>query len=68
MVASVPVIVFFGVVLAGLLTSIFVFEAFVTQLYTGPGHKYIVSLLPHVLMHKLILALRYSLSAQRSFS
>lgn len=43
MVASIPVIFFFGVVLAALLTSIFVFEAFVTQLYTGPGHKYIVS-------------------------
>jgi anoctamin-10 len=43
MVASIPVIIFFGIVLAGLLTSIFVFEAFVTQLYTGPGHKYIVS-------------------------
>ena len=43
MVASIPVIILFGIVLAGLLTSIFVFEAFVTQLYTGPGHKYIVS-------------------------
>jgi hypothetical protein len=44
MVASFPVILFFALVLAALLTSIFVFEAFVTQLYTGPGHKYIVSL------------------------
>lgn len=43
MVASVPVIVLFAAILGGLLTSIFVFEAFVTQLYTGPGHKYIVS-------------------------
>jgi anoctamin-10 len=52
MVASVPVIMFFGVVLAGLLTAIFVFEAFVTQLYTGPGHKYIVSTsLPPFLTH-----------------
>lgn len=40
-IASLPVIVFFGVVLAVLLTIIFVLEAFVTDLYTGPGHKYI---------------------------
>ena len=44
MVASVPVILLFAAVLAALLTAIFVFEAFVTHLYTGPGHKYIVSL------------------------
>ena len=47
MVASVPVIMLFGVVLAGLLTGIFVFEAFVTHLYTGPGHKFIVSTRSH---------------------
>jgi anoctamin-10 len=41
--ASAPVIFLFAVFLAGLLTSIFVFEAFITQLYTGPGHQYIVS-------------------------
>ncbi|KAF8877895.1 calcium-activated chloride channel-domain-containing protein [Infundibulicybe gibba] len=41
MVASLPIILLFAGVLAALLTGIFVFEAFVTQLYTGPGHKYI---------------------------
>jgi anoctamin-10 len=41
--ASVPVILLFAGVLGTLLTSIFVFEAFITQLYTGPGQKYIVS-------------------------
>lgn len=38
---SVPVIALFASVLAVLLTAIFVFEAFVTTLYTGPGHRYI---------------------------
>ena len=42
-IASLPVILFFASVLAVLLTGIFVFEAFVTQLYTGPGHQLIVS-------------------------
>lgn len=41
--ASLPLILFFATVLAGLLTGIFVFEAFVTQLYKGPGLKLIVS-------------------------
>ena len=41
--ASLPVILFFASILAVLLTAIFVFEAFVTHLYTGPGHKFIVS-------------------------
>ncbi|KAJ7498162.1 calcium-activated chloride channel-domain-containing protein [Mycena galericulata] len=41
MIASLPVIALFAAVLVSLLTGIFVFEAFVTQLYTGPGHKYI---------------------------
>lgn len=41
--ASLPVILFFASILAVLLTAIFVFEAFVTHLYTGPGHKLIVS-------------------------
>jgi len=40
-------------VLAALLTSIFVFEAFVTQLYTGPGHKYI-SFSPTILLVALV--------------
>ena len=40
---SVPVIVLFATILAILLSAIFVLEAFVTALYTGPGHRYIVS-------------------------
>ncbi|KAI9440392.1 DUF590-domain-containing protein [Lactarius indigo] len=36
-----PIIALFASVLAVLLTAIFVFEAFVTTLYTGPGHRYI---------------------------
>ncbi|TFK51911.1 DUF590-domain-containing protein [Heliocybe sulcata] len=39
--ASVPVIGLFAGVLAVLLTAMFVFEAFITQLYTGPGQKWI---------------------------
>ncbi|KAF5376004.1 hypothetical protein D9757_008812 [Collybiopsis confluens] len=41
MLASVPVILAFAALLSALMTGIFVFEAFVTQLYTGPGHKFI---------------------------
>ncbi|KAF8705280.1 hypothetical protein RHS03_05625, partial [Rhizoctonia solani] len=41
MALSVPVISLFGVLLGGLLTAIFLFEAFVTQLYDGPGKSYI---------------------------
>ncbi|KZV63754.1 DUF590-domain-containing protein [Peniophora sp. CONT] len=39
--ASVPVILVFAGLLFALLTAMFVFEAFVTTLYTGPGHEYI---------------------------
>lgn len=42
--ASIPVILLFAGVLCALLTGIFVFEAFVTQLYQGPGKKFLVSL------------------------
>ena len=41
--ASIPVIVFFAGILSAILTIIFVFEAFVTQLYQGPGKNLIVS-------------------------
>ncbi|KAI0630727.1 DUF590-domain-containing protein [Trametes polyzona] len=41
MLASLPVILLFASVLAVILTGIFIFEAFVTQLYTGPGHRFI---------------------------
>ena len=40
----------FAAVLGALLTGIFVFEAFVTQLYKGPGAKLLVRVLP-LLMH-----------------
>jgi len=39
---SVPVIALFASLLAVLLTAIFIFEAFVTTLYTGPGQEYVV--------------------------
>ena len=50
--ASVPVILVFAGILTALLTGIFVLEAFVTQLYTGPGHKYAVCLLdfPYIII------------------
>jgi len=38
---SIPVILFFAAILAVLLTGIFVFEAFITQLYNGPGQGFI---------------------------
>ncbi|KDQ51061.1 hypothetical protein JAAARDRAFT_62804 [Jaapia argillacea MUCL 33604] len=40
MIASVPVIVLFAGILATLLTAIFLFEAFILHLYTGPGSQY----------------------------
>ena len=40
--ASLPVVLFFAGILAAILTGIFLFEAFVTALYTGPGHMIIV--------------------------
>ncbi|KAF7317592.1 hypothetical protein MKEN_00846300 [Mycena kentingensis (nom. inval.)] len=46
--AGFPVILVFGAILLSILTSIFVIEAFLTQLYTGPGHKF-VSFTPTVL-------------------
>ena len=41
--ASIPVILLFAGVLAVVLTGIFILEAFVTQLYMGPGHRIVVS-------------------------
>ena len=49
MLSSVPVIFGFAIILGILMTAIFVFEAFVTQLYTGPGQKIAVRLT--VLVH-----------------
>jgi len=41
-IASIPVILLFAGVLFAMLTGIFIFEAFVTQLYEGPGKQFIV--------------------------
>lgn len=45
-IASIPVIGVYAVLLTALMTSIFVFEAFVTQLYNGPGKEHVVSARP----------------------
>ncbi|KAJ7902476.1 calcium-activated chloride channel-domain-containing protein [Mycena leptocephala] len=68
MIASLPVILVFAAVLVSILTGIFVFEAFVTQLYTGPGHKYIafsptvlfVALVPRLLAVYQSIATRFT--------
>ena len=52
-VISIPVIIFFAAVLAGLLMVIFILEAFVTELYTGPGHQFIVCLPPFFFLPQL---------------
>ncbi|EIW81754.1 DUF590-domain-containing protein [Coniophora puteana RWD-64-598 SS2] len=52
-VASIPVILLFASVLAIILTVIFILEAFVTQLYTGPGSK-LVSFMPTVLFMAIV--------------
>ncbi|KAF8757964.1 hypothetical protein RHS01_03508 [Rhizoctonia solani] len=48
------VISLFGVLLGGLLTAIFLFEAFVTQLYDGPGKSYI-GFIPTIIFVTVIL-------------
>ncbi|KAF9262938.1 DUF590-domain-containing protein [Marasmius fiardii PR-910] len=53
MLSSVPVILAFATFLGLLMTAIFVFEAFVTQLYTGPAQK-LVSFSPTVLFVVLV--------------
>lgn len=50
---SLPVIAAAAVILAALLTGIFILEAFATQLYTGPGHQ-VASLLPTILFAALV--------------
>ena len=40
--ATLPIIATFAFGLTAILTGIFLFEAFVTQLYSGPGQKLIV--------------------------
>ncbi|KAI0918035.1 hypothetical protein AcW1_007015 [Taiwanofungus camphoratus] len=53
MLAGLPVILLFAVVLATLLTVVFVFEAFVTELYTGPGYRFI-SFTPTVVVSVIV--------------
>ena len=65
---SVPVIALFASVLAVLLTAIFIFEAFVTTLYTGPGHEYIVSLSFYMFFHYTSRSLLFSHLLQQSFA
>ncbi|KAL0955278.1 hypothetical protein HGRIS_004168 [Hohenbuehelia grisea] len=51
--SSIPIILLFAAVLVSLLTGIFVFEAFVTHLYTGPGEK-LISFAPTLLFILLV--------------
>ncbi|KAG2126233.1 calcium-activated chloride channel-domain-containing protein [Suillus clintonianus] len=53
MMAGLPVILLFATILAVILTGIFVLEAFVTQLYKGPGHRY-VAFAPTILFSLLV--------------
>ncbi|KAG0697096.1 calcium-activated chloride channel-domain-containing protein [Suillus ampliporus] len=53
MLASIPVILLFATILAVISTGIFVLEAFVTELYKGPGHRY-VAFTPTVLFSLLV--------------
>lgn len=43
-IASIPIIFGFALALVGLMTALFIFEAFVTRLYDGPGKSNIVGL------------------------
>ena len=43
--ATIPIILLWAGILATLLTSIFVFEAFITRLYQGPGKQVVVSII-----------------------
>ncbi|KAF8159945.1 calcium-activated chloride channel-domain-containing protein [Crassisporium funariophilum] len=52
-IASVPVIIIFAGILSAILTGIFVFEAFVAQLYQGPG-KQVITFLPTLLFVILV--------------
>ncbi|KAH9933479.1 DUF590-domain-containing protein [Fomitopsis serialis] len=53
MLAGLPVIMLFAAVLAALLMVVFVFEAFITMLYTGPGNRF-VSFAPTIIVSVLV--------------
>ena len=65
MVASVPVITAYAILLITLLTSIFAFEAFITQLYNGPGHQYIVSSQSNSTLQYSVTSLRLGFCSNR---
>jgi len=50
---SLPVIMLAALALTGLLTGLFIMEAFVTHLYTGSGHQ-VASLFPTILFAALV--------------
>ncbi|KAH9921713.1 DUF590-domain-containing protein [Epithele typhae] len=51
--ASLPVMLFFASVLVLILTGIFIFEAFVTHLYNGPGHQ-LIGVSPTIIFAALV--------------
>ncbi|KAF8883336.1 calcium-activated chloride channel-domain-containing protein [Gymnopilus junonius] len=51
--ASVPIILLFAGILSTILTGIFIFEAFVTQLYQGPG-KHLITFSPTLIFVVLV--------------
>ncbi|KAF8120707.1 calcium-activated chloride channel-domain-containing protein [Boletus edulis] len=63
---SIPVILLFASVLSIILTGVFILEAFVTQLYNGPGYR-IVAFTPTLLFSALVPQLleMYKASARR---
>jgi len=52
-IASIPVILVFAAIMAALLFGVFILEAFVAQMYTGPGKEYI-TLAPTILLVALV--------------
>ena len=66
--ASIPVILLFASVLAVVLTGVFMLEAFVTQLYKGPGSRIVVSCLKWGMFWILTPSLSQRLSFRPFFS
>lgn len=67
--ASVPVTLLFTGLLAALMTSIFMLEAFVSMLYTGPAHMVLQTLSPAILFTLLVpRVLRSHLARAKSFT
>ncbi|KDQ06303.1 hypothetical protein BOTBODRAFT_121703 [Botryobasidium botryosum FD-172 SS1] len=51
--AALPIIFLFAVMLSAVVTTIFIFEAFASQLYRGPGHEY-MSYVPTIIFSLLV--------------